>query len=409
MHLLTVLGINNYTKTSYTWGDRQVETQFVAEALCEFFEVDRVTALLTAEAQAKHWESFHRQLSDGYASSGRMGADQIQFQSIPLGQSEAEIWQIFDAVVDAVRPGEQVIFDITNAFRSIPILVLLAAAFLQKARAVKIHGVYYGAFEVNRDAPPIIDLTPAVKLLDWLTATNQFIGTGSSIELSKLLNTLPQDFERSNLSEMSNIRPIRLKQMGKRIERISRSIDFLRPRDLMTEAAELQGFDAELLRAEVGAFAKPFELLIEQIQRDYGQFGLPDIDRADPNEVLQKQFLLLRWYVAKDLGTQAILLAREWVVSVLCVEQKLNYWDWRDRDQVERSLGAAIQTNSRSSMRSKSYPKPLVAFWQKLTKYRNVVAHTKTGAASTSAEELQTYVQQKLLGELTDLFPDRVL
>ncbi|NJP12381.1 MAG: TIGR02221 family CRISPR-associated protein, partial [Leptolyngbyaceae cyanobacterium RU_5_1] len=114
-HLLTVLGTSNYSVARYTWQEQQVETRFVAEALCKLFQVDRVTVLLTKEAREKNWDAFQQQLGD-----------RVQAKDIPSGRTESEIWQIFDAVVDVVVPGEQVIFDITSAFRSIPILVLLA-------------------------------------------------------------------------------------------------------------------------------------------------------------------------------------------------------------------------------------------------------------------------------------------
>ncbi|NJO43576.1 MAG: TIGR02221 family CRISPR-associated protein [Cyanobacteria bacterium RU_5_0] len=400
-HLLTVLGTSNYSVARYTWQEQQVETRFVAEALCKLFQVDRVTVLLTKEAKEKNWDAFQQQLGD-----------RVQAKDIPSGRTESEIWQIFDAVVDVVVPGEQVIFDITSAFRSIPILVLLAAAFLQKARDVKIQGVYYGAFEINPPAPPIFDLTPAIKLLDWFTATNQFIATGSSVEFSKLLSTIQQDFVRSNPSPSSLVKPLRLKQFGDRIEGISRSIELIRSRDLLTEAAKLQAIPLSQLQSEVGAFAKPFQLLLEQIQRDYGQFGLPDVDQAAPEQVLQKQFLLLRWYVAKDLGTQAILLAREWIVSVLCVEERIDYLDREIRLQIEYQLGSMIGRTPQLQQpiaRHVVSAAALATLWKDLAKYRNNIAHTQMHKRSLSTVQLQHYVQQKLLLELTLVFPKQAV
>lgn len=40
----------------------------------------------------------------------------------------------------------------------------------------------------------IFDLTPAIKLLDWLTATDTFINTGSSQKLGQLLADIQIDF-----------------------------------------------------------------------------------------------------------------------------------------------------------------------------------------------------------------------
>ena len=72
------------------------------------------------------------------------------------------------------------------------------------------------------------------------------------------------------------------------ISSYSRSLELIRPMDLSQDAAQLQKIPAEQLRNEVGVFAKPFELLLDQIQRYYGQFALPDSRNADPKQVLQK-------------------------------------------------------------------------------------------------------------------------
>ena len=215
MQLLTVLGTGHYKPTCYTWQDKEYETEYVAEALKEFFKPDKISVLVTTEAKEKHWDKIKPRLGD-------IATDIL----IPSGKTEAEVWQIFDEVVKIVEPNTQVIFDITHAFRSIPFLVLLASAFLQKAKGVTIQGVYYGAFEINNTKPPIFNLTPAVKLLDWLTATEQFISTGSSVELGKLLRTIQDEFYTKNKPKKNEAKPTTLIKFGEAIQKISHAIEF---------------------------------------------------------------------------------------------------------------------------------------------------------------------------------------
>jgi CRISPR-associated DxTHG motif protein len=400
MQLLTVLGTGKYETTCYTWQEKQVETRYVAQALCEFFRPDKVTVLVTTEAKEMHWEALRQALGDRFPATDVL---------IPSGKSEVEVWQIFDAVVNSVEPNSKVLFDITHAFRSIPMLVLLAAAFLQKARGVEIQGVYYGAFEANRSQPPIFDLTPAIKLLDWLTATDKFINTGSSAELGKLLSTIQQDFYRSGKQKGAEIKPTRLKSFGDRIQALSRSLELIRPIDLMTESAQLQNMPATQLQDEVGVFAKPFELLLSQIQRDYGQFALLNSEKESPQEQLQRQFLLLRWYVAKKLGAQAILLGREWLISALCIaEGVVDYRDRGHREIIEKQLGQMIGANgnlNQAIARHVTSAKKLAAFWSTLTEYRNDIAHTQMRRTTISASTLQNYVENELIQGLLDLLP----
>jgi len=399
MQLLTILGTGNYQETCYTWQAKQVKTPYVAHALCEFFQPNLITVLVTKEAKETHLNKLQAILGPSLLINDIL---------IPSGKTEEEVWQIFDAVVNVVEPNSRILFDITHAFRSIPLLVLLAAAFLQKARNVEICGVYYGAFDANREQPPIFDLTPAIKLLDWLTATDQFINTGSSLELGKLLSTIQQDFYRGGKPKTASFKPTRLKSFGDRIQALSRSIELVRPIDLITESAQLKNIPTTQLQDEVGAFAKPFELLLSQIQEDYSQFALTEMNQGNLKEQLEKQFLLLRWYVDKNLTAQAILLGREWIVTALCLAEGINdYRDRQQRDAIEKQLGQMTGANpnfNQPIVQHISSAEKLAALWSTLTEYRNDLAHTQMRPTSISASTLQDYVHSKLIQGLSELF-----
>lgn len=404
MKLLTFLGTGNYQKTQYTWRYKQVETAYVAEALSNFFEPDEVRVFVTQEAKEKHWKELESRL--------------IQLANpapvdIPSGQSENEIWEIFEEVVESVSSNETIIFDITHAFRSLPILVLLASAFLQKARDVQIQGVYYGAFEIDKKQPPIIDITSAVTLLDWLTATKQFLSTGSSLELGKLLSGIQQDFYSQGKHKIAKNKPKTLKKFGDRIQSISTCLDLVRPMGLMEETYKLKQIPTETIENEVGIFAKPFKLLLNQIQQDYGQFALNNSNENDPKTFLQQKFLLLRWYVAKDMNTQAILLAREWIVTALCiVEQVPSFINRNSRKKIEDQLNAFSGENrdfDQPITKHIDNVEQLTTTWSKLSDYRNDLAHAEMRSTSFSANILQQYVQKDLIAELTSLFPDYTL
>ncbi|MBW4629043.1 MAG: TIGR02221 family CRISPR-associated protein [Brasilonema octagenarum HA4186-MV1] len=406
LQLLTFLGIGNLQPTLYTWQGNQVATPtpYVAEALCELYEIinpgqkiDQVLVFATPEAREKHWHQLNQRLASRFP---------LKDVSIPSGKSETEVWQIFDAVVDAVNPGSQVLFDITNAFRSIPLLVFLASAFLQKARNVEIKGVYYGAFEANPQQPPIFDLTPAIKLLDWLTATEQFITTGSAVSLGRLLSTIQKDFSRQN--QQQSTPPRLLEKLGTSIQEISHSLELIRSMGVLEETANLQKIPATELAKEVGYFAKPFELLSEQIQQSYNQFALSHPENSTNNHLaLQKHFLLLRWYAKKDMGAQAIILAREWVVSAQCVIKEFDYLNKSNREQVEEELNqmkGAKPKLTPATARTKADKLTLV--WSNLTKYRNDIAHAEMRRHSADAQQLQKYVTTELIKSLENLFPE---
>jgi CRISPR-associated DxTHG motif protein len=394
MQLITVLGIGRYEETCYTWQGKDYRTRFVAKALCHFFEPNVVKVLVTKEARDTHWENLKDSLGDEIT---------VTPVPIPSGRSETEIWEIFDAVVDSVEANSEIIFDITHSWRSIPMFVLLASAFLRKAKNVDIQGVYYGAWDREQPKAPILDLTPTIKLLDWLTATDKFIATGSSVELAKILSGIQRELHQ----QQAETKPTRLINLSGNIKAISESIDLVRSKDLIEQAAKLQRMSSQDIKSELGIFAKPFELLFEQIQDDYGQFALNESEIQDDTLILQKQFLLIRWYVVKGFSGQAILLSREWLISSLVVSEGIPYSNKGEREDITSQLGAMIgeKRDLQQPIARHTNADNLSAIWSKITQYRNDVAHVGERPNPASAATLHRYVKENLINDLSGVFP----
>ncbi|WP_425505358.1 CRISPR-associated DxTHG motif protein [Thermosulfurimonas marina] len=64
------------------------------------------------------------------------------------GRSEEEIRDNFRKVIENLSEGEEVFFDITHSFRSLPMLNLVALSYARVLKGIRIRGIYYGAFEV---------------------------------------------------------------------------------------------------------------------------------------------------------------------------------------------------------------------------------------------------------------------
>lgn len=419
--LLTTLGTGDYTETTYFFGEQRADkTCYVAKALCQLFEIDRIILLLTEEARAKHWGRLQESLPPQVEKVAK---------AIPEGKTEAETWEIFDVLVDGIEPNSRLLFDITHAFRSIPLLVLLGAALLRKAKNVEIQGLYYGLYRPGQAETPIIDLTPAIRLLDWLTASDKFISTGSAVELGQLLDTVQRDFYRQQRPGKGDPRPTRLQSFGQAIRDISRSLELVRPVSLQEDLRKLQRHSTQELAEEVGQFAKPFGLLLQSIQNSYSQLALPADQKEDPRAQVQKHFQLLRWYVEKRFTTQALLLAREWVVSALCLCEGIqNYLEREARQGIEHQLGSLIPreeqllgdlpaTGSLIQHQEQLQSLPPIAahvpdvqqlakLWSRLSEYRNDVAHVQMKPKSLRSEVLESFVLQDLLPSLEALFPE---
>lgn len=128
----------------------------------------------------------------------------FQFQTItediPDGFSEKEIWEIFEKVADQVHENDEIIFDITHAFRFLPMVGIVLMNYLKTTKNIMVKGIYYGAFEkLGRQAEvkemkkrgeeanaPLLDLSTLLEFQEWTSATREFLSFGEVESLAKL-------------------------------------------------------------------------------------------------------------------------------------------------------------------------------------------------------------------------------
>lgn len=223
---IATLGTNAYIPCNYVFNkdtDKKstvADVRFIQEAAvrhyCRGWEGnagDRVHILCTGEATRKNWaDNGHDR--DTYEGLGTRldwlvkeeeyaGLDTISEsfrQEIPEGNSEKEIWQIFDVVFNLIRDNDEVYFDITHGFRSLPMLAMVVLQYARQLRKnISIVAVSYGAFEtlgaahivreieLSKRNAPVFDLTDFVRLMDWTTAAKDFISYGQTADLTSLL------------------------------------------------------------------------------------------------------------------------------------------------------------------------------------------------------------------------------
>ena len=401
--LLTTIGTSKYQETIYYLANQKApRTRYVAQAFCRIFPIEKVIILLTPEARKEHWESLKSCLPPTV---------QVQDCNIPSVETEEVIWNLFETLVDSIDPQDQIIFDMTHAFRSIPVLVLLCAALLRRAKNVEIQGLYYGLYRSEAAESPIVDLTPALRLLDWLTATDKFITTGSSIDLGNLLKTVHRDFYRSQQPARGNLRPVNLQNFGRAITAVSRSIELIRPISLAQEdLPKLIHESTDELSQEVGIFAKPFGLMLEQVRQSYMPLALSHTN-ANAKEQIYRQFLLLQWYVEKQFTVHALLMAREWVVSALCLlDGREDYRQREQREQIENQLnsirfGRNYQESNPPITAHVENVKALADFWGRLGDYRNDIAHAQMNESPLDSQALEKFALNELVPTLRSLFP----
>jgi CRISPR-associated DxTHG motif protein len=357
------------------------------EALRELVDFDRMYVCVTEKAKEKNWQIL---ASD----------DRIEAIDIPDGKNPEELWEIFDKVTNIFHKDDQVIFDITHAFRSLPFLTFLFAAYLKVAKTVKIVSILYGAIDQGRlpEPPnieeiekiaPVIEIGEFVSMLDWMSATQRFVDLGDGNGLVKLLETV-------------NIADPHLKSLvddtANAIAQVSDALIYILPIEVMSAAATLQRLIPKLkIAGKTAQSLQPFLLLCDEIQAKYHKLALdrPDLPANLANN-LQRQLAIIDWYQTEKQQVKAIILSRELFVSIM------KYW-LREGDEVfdgyEARKNAEQILNRRGYHlefdRSKERNK-IVKRWDRAKKLRNSLAHLGMDKNCGSIESIKLDINSKI-------------
>lgn len=383
MKLITCLGTGQYRETVYVWNDRECTTSIFPVALNRWFQPDTVFVLLTSEAeQSDNWKNLQKSLP------------KAQRRSIPSGKNEAELWTLFSSITDCLDDNDEVVFDITHAFRSIPVLTFIAAAYLAKAKSIQLKHVLYGAYEARYEEEgvekaPVFELTPFLKLLDWMYATDQFLETGDARRLAGLLEDTNSTLWRQASSDSQQELPKKLKSLSDTLHQLSQSIFTARITEIPDVSTRLstQIRDA---KGEIERWAQPFSLLLDKIKGEYEPFA---------ESGLQSQRELIEWYIRNGHVIQAITLAREWLISWACVH--LGRDTVAERKEVELAVSNASRIRSGKRVRQRTQLDKDIAeltvlldIWDFVADLRNDVAHCGMNKRPRSSKAIYQQVSE---------------
>lgn len=216
---ISVLGTGFYDACKYVRGSFVSSgTRFIQQATLEYLNVqnnwttknaegevvDRIIFLLTKGAKEKNWdktitsrENPKTKLVEPYIGLETIldGMDlpcPVETIDIPDGKSEEEMWAIFGAVYDALKPNDKLYFDLTHSFRYLPMLVLVLGNYAKFLKGVTVQHISYGNHEArNKDTneAPLMDILPLTMLQDWTFAAADLIQNGNIKKLQELTDS----------------------------------------------------------------------------------------------------------------------------------------------------------------------------------------------------------------------------
>ena len=418
MKAITFLGATKAWDTRYIMPDgREHTAPYFGVALARFYpDLDYMKVFVTEKAREMHWEDFKRQAEDY--------VDNLEAVGIPDGADEDELWSLFQTVVDEVDEREEVIFDITHGFRSLPFLSLLAVAYLREVKDIQLHAVLYGNFEardksVEPNRTPVIDLTDFVSLFDWMTAANRFIRFGDAGDLAERLRGARPARQAQRADPVKAEQSKRLSLTANSLENVSVALRLIRPGEAMDASSSLKN---QLLDStqSIQANARPFVPLVRAITGAYALLAMPSAQqKTDKVGQLACEREMVDWLMERKQFVQAVAIAREWVISWVMAQAAM--WDFSDKQEREavtsivgramnerrhnRGAFSDVKFSNGASLRSINQIGQALQTYSNLVDARNDLLHAGKRRNPLKAQTLEKKVKD-VCSRLSDLqFP----
>ncbi|MBO5124683.1 MAG: TIGR02221 family CRISPR-associated protein [Spirochaetaceae bacterium] len=386
---ISFLGITNYIEMYYEYHQERTaeKTKFVQVALlelvCKNFDIrkDKVVILLTQAARNTNWEGLRNALMEKGIPEGMILPIDVEEE-----RGEAGVWRLFEKLYkEALDDGDSVIFDITNAFRFLPVVMYSVLRYAQYLKNVKVEGIYYGNYDQRvEDVEPIINLTETYEIIEWATAANIFTSYGIADDLYKRIKKQDKDFSETG-------------KLSDSILTVSRNINYSR--------------GLRIMEGEI--FQNCIEKINQYIKDEGINPALPPIletvtdkikDFKD-NSVLN--FIpAVQWYIEHDMPAEALSMMKEGIVSYLLVEHGGNHKDSQLRLVLGKRLAFYEGKKKFNYQPSETKYEPVVeeimqqeraqelkTVLEKFNQFRNDIDHCGFGQGARNPENLKKEIK----------------
>ncbi len=359
---ISVLGTGFYDACKYVKdGFMSSETRFIQQATLEYLKVcnnwttknadgvvvDRIFILLTDGAREKNWNKSitSRMNPKTKQVEPYLGLEQIltdmnlpcpvETLRIPDGKNEEEMWTIFNTVYKALKPNDELYFDLTHSYRYLPMLVLVLGNYAKFLKGVKVKHISYGNYEARNpdtNEAPLMDILPLTMLQDWTFAAADLIQNGNIAKLQELK-------EANALTPM--LRTKGKNNLDKRItdESLTNYVDslqaFLRDMKLCLGPNILNGSNINTIRnfheQVTGVYddvIAPIPPIIEKIEQSLQKFETTDIMHP---ESLRNGYEAAKWCYDHQLYQQAATILDENITSDFCLRLGTDEFVYKQR------------------------------------------------------------------------------
>ncbi|KGP75444.1 hypothetical protein JT05_10500 [Desulfosporosinus sp. Tol-M] len=416
--LISFLGTTDYTPCHYYLPDGRNSKlgKFVQSAVLELYgndwmQEDQIIVCLTKEAKEKNWND---KVVEGCNICGLNSILQVQHPNVSVkvvdidaDQSVEAQWKLFDQIVELIETNDEIYFDVTNAFRTFPIMATMVWNYAKTLRGASLGKILYGNFEaLDRETKmaPMIDLAEMASLLEWTIGINQFLRYGNTATLVTMIDEpMSRDLKDAKGQDAE---AFQLTKLAKALREFSLALSTCRANRVQPIIQDLKGILNELEKVEIHKLP-PLVKLLAKMKEKFEIF--------DSNSIMD-YYYMAHWCCEHDLIQQGITLLSENVVTVICWNNGLN----EHKGDIRRDVNSALKIHH------DSMPEPLwrvcdnsrvrqllehihahkvaLAFTQDLTNKRNDINHAGGKPGSIKQSDKFKRVLEKILDGLKPYF-----
>lgn len=354
---ISVLGAGLYGKCKYVDGTfSSKETFFVQTATLEYLrasewsENDIGLFLLTEKARKDNWDKNISSRRDNRINQNveykglEKDIEELKLPikicdlPIPDGNNEAEIWDIFSKTFELIQDDDELYFDVTHAFRFLPMLILVLCDYSKFLKNTQIKSITYGNYEARdqKKTPneaQIVNLLPISQLQDWTFAAGQYMNGGNVTQLVKLCEDEFKPILQTTGGTDESARNLR--DFAKNLYDVIEQRMACRGKDII-EAKSFKKLKEASKRVETSLF-EPLKPIFDKIQKTFDLF--------DENENIANGYAAAKWCFNNGLYQQSATILQEVVVSYVCKRHDIDIYDDTQRDIVNGAFNIAFQKN----------------------------------------------------------------
>jgi hypothetical protein len=353
----------------YCFEDHCMVTDLVQEAIWELWKPEEMILCIRDPRQAP--------VADICERRG------ISTRTLWIGEGtlESDLWETFSRIGSVIRPGEEILFDITGGSHTLPIIMALVAVWVKEIHHGKTVGVIHATKADEFGMRHFVDMRSLMGVIDWIGGIQALISHTDASRFHTLLSNLQKTIYQA---EDEPVPPTRMRGWAHLLGTFTTAVRLSRPVDALYAGWGVHQ-DLPRVREEIRKFAPTLLPVLDEMD-EISSIGAPPLKGSLNSAYLMKQLRLIQYQIQTGLEMQAVSLSREWLISAVMIFLKIED-EWRNADtrhEVSRTLTGLALTLQGSPSETTPYThhlldiadwKELIKIWERVSDLRNDLAH----------------------------------